>query len=442
MCGGGVPGPPEGRGHERARAGARAGGPDPRRPDRGGCGAARPVRAAPAHLRRLRRLRPGARPGRGRGPGPRAARLRQHAQRELGHRPADHPAARAGPRPDPPGRRRRAGRPGRLLRLRLHRGDRQAGPAGRPRRPARAGAGAAPSGGPRRPVRAPLGGAAVARVGGRRGRRRRGPGRRRRPRRPAGPAGRGRGPAGPARLLLRGVERHRHPVRHRAGHRAAAPARRPRGLGLHGRRAVRPDPDAGGRRRQGRRRVLAAQVRRRTADPGRAGGAPAAGPAAGADRAGRRDGLLRRPGRDALPGRPGRPGGGRHPGDRGVRPGRPGRRAQGGGRHRDDRRARAALVAAGAGPVGGQPAAGDPRQPGRTPAADRVGPGAPRRAGAAPRLRRRAAQRPLRRPGRAAGAPAPARTGTGCCASPRAGRRPCGPRSSAATRGSSPAGPG
>ena len=51
------------------------------------------------------------------------------------------------------------------------------------------------------------------------------------------------------------------------------------------------------------------------------------------------------------------------------------------------------------GPLEPQPVPGDPRPPGRAPAADRLGPGPPRRPGAAPRVRRRAARRPVRHPG-------------------------------------------
>ena len=80
---------------------------------------ARPVRAAAGHLRRLHRLRAGARLHRGLHPRRGAPPLREHAHRVQRHRAADHPAARGRP-PDHPRRgRRRRRHAGDLLRLRL-----------------------------------------------------------------------------------------------------------------------------------------------------------------------------------------------------------------------------------------------------------------------------------------------------------------------------------
>ncbi|MFD2351893.1 hypothetical protein ACFSTC_25385 [Nonomuraea ferruginea] len=90
------------------RRGPGTAGAHPRRRHRRGRGPRRPVRAAPHHLRRLHRLRavPGLHRGLHQGPG--AAALRQHAHRELRHRPADHPAAGGGPADHPRRRGRRA----------------------------------------------------------------------------------------------------------------------------------------------------------------------------------------------------------------------------------------------------------------------------------------------------------------------------------------------
>ena len=113
-------------------------------------------------------------------------------------------------------------------------------------------------------------------------------------------------------------------------------------LGLRRRRAVRADPGlrvpSGCRGSQGRGVLVAAQVPRRPADPRRPGGAPRPGPQPGADRPGRRDRDVRRPHRPPVSGGPGRARGGRHPRHRRIHPGRPGLRAQAGGRHRPDRR--------------------------------------------------------------------------------------------------------
>ena len=154
---------------------------------------ARAVRAAPGHLRRLHGQRPGARLHRGLHPRRGAPPLRQHPHREQRHRPADHPAARGRPRPDPPlGQRRRRHR-GDLLRQRHHGAiDKLVGILGirlpgRPRPPAPAlgpDPARAAAGGLHRPLRAPQQRAALARVDRRRGDHPRG---RRRPhrRRPA-----------------------------------------------------------------------------------------------------------------------------------------------------------------------------------------------------------------------------------------------------------------
>ena len=105
-------------------------------------------------------------------------------------------------------------------------------------------------------------------------------------------------------------------VRHRPHRHPAAPPRRAVGLGLLGRRAVRPHPDGrqppGRRRPQGRRLLLPHKFVGGPQTPGvlvvRRDLARNPGP----DRARGRHRRLRRPGRPT-PGRPGGPGGGRHP---------------------------------------------------------------------------------------------------------------------------------
>ena len=184
---------------------------------------------------------------------------------------------------------------------------------------------------------------------------------------------------------------------------AAARARGTVVLGLRRRRAVCTDPDGrirpGRGRREGRGVPVPAQVHRRPADARRPGRAPRPGPQPGADRPGRRDGRVRRPGRAPLPRRPGRPGRRRHPGHRRVDPRRPRLRPQTGRRHRPHPGPRRTAVAAGAAPLGGQPAHRGPRQPPGPPAVDRVAAAPARRAVPAPQLCRGAAQRPVRHPG-------------------------------------------
>ena len=78
--------------------------PRPGRPDRRHRGDRRPVRSAPHRLCRPHRLRArrGLRGGRDPHPGP--AVVRQHPQRELGDRTADHAVPRGGSGADPSGR--------------------------------------------------------------------------------------------------------------------------------------------------------------------------------------------------------------------------------------------------------------------------------------------------------------------------------------------------
>ncbi len=280
-------------------------------------------------------------------------------------------------------------------------------------------------------------------------RRRRGRNRPRRPHRPRAarrPAACVLRPAAAHRQLLRRVERHRRADERRSHRGAAARARRAVVLGLRRRRTVRPDPHgrecARRRRPQGRDLPVATQVRRRAADPRRAGGRPRAGAERGPDGARRRHRRVRQPRRAPLPRRPGRPRGGRHAGYRRVDPGRARVRAQGRRRHRPHPGARGGALALRVAAVERRRADRGARQPRRAAAVHRVVPDPPRRPAPAPQLRRRPAQRPLRHPGprglfvrRAVRAPAavgrPGRVATLTATS-----------SASAARASSPAGPG
>jgi selenocysteine lyase/cysteine desulfurase len=91
--------------------------------------------------------------------------------------------------------------------------------------------------------------------------------------------------------------------------------------------------------------------------------------------------------------------GGWHPRDRRVHPGRAGRRAEAGGRHRPDPSPRGALLAPGAGALAAQSADGAPRQPAGPAPAHRLVQDPVRTTLRAPQLRGGVAQRPVRHPG-------------------------------------------
>ena len=165
-------------------------------------------------------------------------------------------------------------------------------------------------------------------------------------------------PDAPAhRQLLGRVQCHRIDLRHRPGRRAAARARRAGVLGLRRRRAVPADPDgeragrarATTRTRCSSRRTSSSAVRRRPACSSWTAGSCRDR----ADGARRRHDRVRQPDPPRLRGRPGGPGGGRHAGDRGVDPRRPGLRAQGGGRHRRHPRPRTSASRSGCSPSAG-----------------------------------------------------------------------------------------
>ena len=254
---------------------------------------------------------------------------------------ADQPLP-GGCAPDHPrGSRRHGDRPrGAVRRLGLDRRHRQAhrlprDPAsGGPRRSLR------PAGGdPRRdapgrlhrPLRAPQQRAALARVAGGCRRDSGGPRRTDRPRAPRGGARRPRGSAAEDRLVLGGIERHRGHQRRARDLDPAAPARRAVVLGFRGGGAVRRDRDgavranaAGARDRsarlQGRDLHLAAQVHRRSGNPGRPRGTPGALPQPRPVGSRRRHGRLRQSDRAPLSRRHRAARGRRHAGHRRVDP--------------------------------------------------------------------------------------------------------------------------
>ena len=368
----------------------------PRLRDRRRRGARRAVRPASPRVRGLHGLGALAVVHRGLHPRSGAPPLREHPHRGVGDGVAHDRHARGRAAHHPRGRQRRRGRRRRVLRRGRDGRDRQARPRPRSRGRGRL----------RRSVRAPLQRAPVARVGRRRRDDRRGRRGTRRPRAPGARARRHEHRSLKIGSLLRGVERHGHHHRRRSGCDRAAPPRRAVAVGLRQRGAVsadRHEPVAGDPRRpaglQGRGVHLAAQVRRRPGDAGRARGQARALREPRADGPQRRHDPLRQPDPALLPPRPRDPRGGRHAGDRRVDPRRARLRAQGSGRRPGDPKPRGGLRPPSAGVVRGQPADRDPRQPRPRATGHRLaGPQAPARPPAL-ELRRGGAQRPVRHPG-------------------------------------------
>ena len=229
---------------------------------------------------------------------------------------------------------------------------------------------------------------------------------RRRPRAPGARARALRRPAAEDRRLLGGLERDRdhHRRRPRSRSRCTATARcrcwdyAAAGPYLPIDMNPSPIPTAPGL--QGRGVHLAAQVRRRAGHAGRARRQARAVPQPGADGAQRRHDPVRQPDAAVLPPRARRPRGGRHAGDRGVDPRRPGLRAEGG-----RRRARRSAGARATSPAARCESWGAIRSieilgnPDARAAGDRLARPAPPARPAARELRRRRAQRPVRHPG-------------------------------------------